>query len=166
MRIFTGENVPIDGGVRDFMVNQFCHKVLDVLNTTKATIGLCDRDIIKNCNTSIYTACKFIETQLSTIPTYEVLRADAVTLVVNIKDRLFNIYGEHFSRWFEFNIAKAEKENPDFYDDLYCIQKLEKNYKYYNEIKWALESCQELLREFQDRLEYCLNPAVGTFKEV
>lgn len=137
---------------------QFCYKVLDVLNTTKATIGLCDRDIKKNCNTSIYTACKFIETQLSTIPASEVLRADATTLVANIKDILLSLYGEHFSRWFEFNIAKAEKENPDFYDDLYCIQKLEKNYKYYDEMTCALQSCQELLREFKDRLEFYLNP--------
>lgn len=140
----------------------FCYPVLDMLDTTKATIGLCENDIIKNCNTSMYNICKFIESKLSILPVHiescNGLKAYGELLINDIQRFLLSIYGEHFSRWFDYNIAKAEKEDPNFYDDLNCIQKLEKKYKQYNSMRTEFEKCQELCREFRRRMWSYLNP--------
>lgn len=141
-------------------IEQFCYSVLDRLNTTKATIELCERDIIKNCNTSMFNTCEYIAKQLSLVTMGVIddgiLSNHANTLIVNVKEKLLAPYCTHFSSWSEYNVAKAGKENPDFYNDLLCIQKLEKDYPFYDKMYVAFKECQELFIEFKNRLELYL----------
>ena len=146
-------------------MEQFCYSVLDRLNTTKATIELCERDIIKNCNTSMFNTCEYITKQLSlvtmVIDAGSILCKHANTLIVNVKEKLLAPYGTHFSSWSECNVAKAGKENPDFYNDLLCIQKLEKGYPFYDKMYVVFKECQELFIEFKNRLELYLKTYEG-----
>jgi len=146
-----------DGIIPEQEINRFCYVLFSQLNTTKATITLNESDIIKNCNTSMFRACNLINEQVLLLYSKKIschfLIQEAKCIIADIKRTLLAPYGEHFSRWFEFNIKKAEKDCPDFYNDLHCIQKLEKDYPFYDDMLVTFKECQKLLFLFHEKID-------------
>ena len=141
----------------------FSATVKNVLDTTKATITLEDSDIIRNCNTSIFTARKHIRDSLSILDYHrrhkEVKElVDEAYKVINSVNFLYLMpYGEYFIRWFDNQFEKDMEKDENFLDELYSIQAMETKCPYYHNMIDTLKEVQKMFIGFSEKLQKNLN---------
>lgn len=145
------------------VIIKFSATVKNVLDTTKATVPLEDTDIIRNCNTSIFNARKCIRDSLSILDYHrrhvevKELVEESIQVINSVNFLYLMPYGEHFAKWYENRLIKEIHNNPDFFDNIDALQKMEKKYPYYDEMVETFKEIQKKYIQFSDKLQRNLN---------
>lgn len=130
--------------------------MIDRLSASSAIIPLCDIDLMINCNESIHDACEFILKSFNNTESKDLFPELVINkgnaLIEKVTSMLLIPYYQDFQEWNEVNIAKDERDNPDFYNDEDCFKKIEKKYEHYDKMVLAFKECRPLFTEFIDKV--------------
>lgn len=143
-------------------IMQFCGAVTDRLDTTKATVRLDKTDLMINCNTSAFKGLETIRNSLTFFHPYrrykEVneLRDEAINIIKKVRV-YFALYGNHFKEWWHEELEYVKKRDPNFHKDLYCLQKLQREYENFYQMIEEYEKVQGIFRNFSADLQKRLN---------
>jgi hypothetical protein len=133
-------------------IQAFCLRIANQLDSTKATIDLNKKDLLHNCNTSLFKALECIRTNLDSLPlpldneTSEI-RTMSLGVIDEIRSYLAE-YGESFLSWFQDYIEGQKDDNPDFHNDKEVRQKAQTTCPFYYDMLHEYRRVQSVCKDF------------------
>jgi hypothetical protein len=138
-------------------IQMFCLRIANQLDSTKATIDLNKKDLMHNCNTSLFKALECIRTNLDSLPlpldneTSEI-RTMSLGVIDEIRSYLAE-YGESFLAWFEDYIDDQKDDNPNFHNDKEARQKGQRTCPFYYDMLHEYGRLQSVCKDFSTFLK-------------
>jgi hypothetical protein len=138
-------------------IQAFCLRIANQLDSTKATIPLNKKDLLHNCNTSLFKALECIRTNLDSLPvpldneTTE-MRTMSLGVIDEIRSYLAE-YGESFLSWFQDCIEDQKDDIPDFHNDKEARQKAQRTCPFYYDMLHEYGRVQSICKDFSTFLK-------------